>query len=82
MSAATDAYDRLSIAMDDTVPDCAGIDLFTADTLAPADVEVLAQICAGCPLLAVCDDYGRAARPPAGFWAGVQYTKPARRKTS
>jgi len=70
VTAATDAYGRLSAAMDDTRPACADDDRFTADTPSEADLEDMRGICAACPLLAVCDAYRVAASPRAAFWAG------------
>lgn len=67
---AREAYDALLVAMDAEPPACHGIDLFTADNLTKADVAVCAQICATCPLLALCASYASAARPAAGVWAG------------
>ena len=54
-------------------PECVGIDLFTADTLTKADVEILKPICARCDVALLCRQYTKAAKPTVGFWAGKHY---------
>jgi hypothetical protein len=73
MSAASEAYTRLSDAFMTNVPECQGLALFTAENLSFADVEVLTPICDACPLYELCDTYARTARVKAGFWAGRRY---------
>lgn len=36
----------------------------------PADVEYLASLCTGCPVLALCDLFATANRERSGIWAG------------
>ena len=66
----------LSAALEDTVPPCAGDDLFTADSPSKDDQDFMRSLCAMCPLLAECHAYATAARPAAGFWAGTLRGKP------
>ena len=73
MSKASDAYNTLHNAMTTTIAPCSGLDLFTADDLNAADMAVLVPICETCPLFALCDAFGQAARPAAGVWAGKRY---------
>ena len=73
MSRASAAFERLSLAMLETRPECLGLDLFTADDLDKADVAVCAAICDTCPLFDLCLDYADLERPKAGIWAGKRY---------
>jgi hypothetical protein len=75
MSAASEAYTRLSDAFLANVPECHGLDLFTLDNLSAADIEALTPICDACPLYELCDTYARTARVTAGFWAGRKYPR-------
>jgi hypothetical protein len=75
VSAASLAYTRLSNAFMANVPECHGLELFTAENLSAADIEVLTAICDACPLYELCDTYARTARVTAGFWAGKKYPK-------
>lgn len=73
MSAASVAFERLSLAMLDSSPECLGIGLFTADDLSKSDVDVCAAICATCPLFDACRAYAELERPKAGVWAARTY---------
>lgn len=73
MSRASEAYERLSIAMLATTPKCSRLDFFIDDELTPAEIEVCKNICAACPLRALCSEYAEIARPKAGVWAGKRY---------
>lgn len=68
------AWASLNAALQDREPECAGLDLFTADGLSDADRTVCASICAQCPVIAECASYASAAGVTAGFWAGHLYT--------
>jgi hypothetical protein len=73
VSRASEAYDLLHTAMTETLAPCNGIELFTAETLSPADKAVLRPICDTCPLFDLCRTYAELARPTAGLWAGKTY---------
>lgn len=73
MSRASEAYERLSIAMLATTPKCSRLDFFIDDELTPAEIEVCKTICSDCSLRALCSEYAEIARPKAGVWAGKQY---------
>jgi hypothetical protein len=40
------------------------------DETSLVDDAAMRTVCAGCPVLAECEEYVRAARIGAGFWAG------------
>lgn len=69
MKAGTE-YEALMEGMDEYRPRCRGDVRFTTDLLPRADVDRMRNICARCPLRALCDNYARAAGVTAGFWAG------------
>lgn len=62
-----------------TPPSCEGDESFIAERvdLVPADLKRMRFVCSRCDLFALCADYARAARPPAGFWAGTHRGKGA-----
>lgn len=64
------AYDQLSRALTERAPECNGIDLFTADTLSRADIEVLKPICATCDVALLCRQYAKTAKLKHGYWVG------------
>lgn len=66
------AWDALNAALDDEVPGCSGLDLFTADRRTDEQRDLCASICARCPLVHPCDTYAVAARVDSGYWAGVE----------
>jgi len=70
VSRASEAYDRLTTAMDDNKPACLNDDRFTDDKTNAADVS---DICKACPLYALCRDFAQIDKPKAGIWAGVKY---------
>ena len=82
MKKASEAYERLSLAMLTTDPSCRDEALYTADDLIKDDKELLAMICSDCPLFNACDEYARLARPKAGVWAGKTYRSNAPRKAT
>ncbi len=49
---------------------CADDARFTSHT---PDVAALSAVCAACRVWRACEAYATAARPLAGFWAGVAY---------
>ncbi|WP_417509612.1 WhiB family transcriptional regulator [Microbacterium sp.] len=49
------------------------MDLFTADTITAADIEVLKLICARCDVALLCWQYAKASKAKVGFWAGKNY---------
>ena len=81
MSRASEAYQALAAAMETTVPNCQGIELFTADNLENPDIAELARICDTCPLFNLCDDYAHIERPKAGIWAGKRYRNYSKKET-
>ncbi|MEA9997837.1 WhiB family transcriptional regulator [Cryobacterium sp. RTS3] len=70
MSRATDAFEALSIAMQDNSPACQDDDRFISDDVPAA---TLAPICRTCPVYDLCAAYGELDRPKAGTWAGKRY---------
>lgn len=68
------AYAQLSRALDTRAPECDDIDLFTADSLTPSDIEVLKPICARCDVALLCRQYAKTARIKHGFWAGKDHS--------
>lgn len=75
MKAARREYSQLVRAMEHTEPACADDTRFTLDAHQVHEQEAteLRHICRGCPLRVECDEYGRAAKPPSGMWAGRFY---------
>lgn len=64
-------WDTVTEAMKTENPACWGIDGFTADTFNDDEERaMLADICAGCPLVDLCRTFAIAEKPAAGFWAG------------
>ncbi|WP_456286242.1 WhiB family transcriptional regulator [Microbacterium sp. JZ70] len=72
------AWDALSAALDRYRPPCAGVALFTADGLKPAQRAECKAICDGCLVSDLCEDFAVAAKVPAGFWAGRAHTPKGR----
>lgn len=70
MTLATDAFERLSKAMQVTDPACQDDDRFVSDDIPAA---TLSHICRVCPLYAACAAYAGIARPKGGIWAGKRY---------
>jgi hypothetical protein len=70
MSRATDAFERLQLAMLATEPLCEGDDRFIEDE---APVSTLAFICEDCGLFELCREYAELERPKGGVWAGKTY---------
>jgi hypothetical protein len=70
--------------LEHTAPACADDDRYVTepDALLPGAIDLMADICQGCPLLAACRDYGRRARPTGGFWAGRHYPPSAKDRAS
>lgn len=64
----------LTVAMRNATPKCEGrSDEFTGfDT--PPTPQQAEDMCSGCPLLKVCQEYGEAAKP-YGVWGGRIYTE-------
>lgn len=67
------AHGRLIEGMIERTPGCRSIDKFTADYVTPDDREILAKVCASCPLRLLCSAYVDLDRPSIGFWAGRYY---------
>ena len=64
-------WDTVPAAMKTDDPACWGIDAFTADSFHDDEERaMLADICAGCPLVDLCRTFAIAEKPAAGFWAG------------
>ena len=79
MTKATEAFERLSLAMIDTAPACQDDERFIRDDV-PA--ETLAPICRTCDLFDRCSEYAGLERPKAGIWAGKRYKTSKTSKTS
>jgi len=73
MSRASEAYERLSNALIDIEPLCAGVDDFTVDTPTAASAELMRPLCEACPLFDLCRQYADLERPKVGYWAGKTY---------
>ena len=78
MTKATEALERLSLAMIDTAPACQDDERFIRDDV-PA--ETLAPICRTCDLFDRCSEYAGLERPKAGVWAGKRYKNSKTSKT-
>ncbi|GLJ79753.1 WhiB family transcriptional regulator [Microbacterium imperiale] len=74
-----DEYRRLNVAIEHHPPRCADDPRFIRDAIdyQPNELSELRAVCRRCPLYALCASYGKAAKPPAGVWAGSVY-KPRR----
>lgn len=72
--AAAEKLEALTLAGVDIPPACEGDEMFITDRqdLVPADTQRMRLVCHRCPLFDLCADYARAAKPGAGFWAGLQ----------
>ncbi|WP_156891238.1 WhiB family transcriptional regulator [Agromyces subbeticus] len=66
------AYRALHDALADRQPLCAGDDRFIADAPSTEDIAEMAGMCELCSVRARCLDYALAAKPAAGFWAGIR----------
>lgn len=71
------AWARLSAALRDSAPGCAGLDIFTADQLTGDQLDFCDGICTRCPVFDLCDAFALAARVQAGFWAGRLFSPKA-----
>lgn len=69
---ARSAWKRLQSALLTAAPACQGDSRFIADHVNPAVAESLRELCAGCPVLAQCNEFASATASHAigGFWAG------------
>ena len=72
-------YAALVAAMDQTPALCEGDDRFISDELTDADQTPMRELCALCPLRALCGAYATTSRVQAGFFAGVAYPARGRR---
>jgi hypothetical protein len=65
-------YQTLSDALIDTTVPCGDDGRFVQerDQIGTAELNAMKNACTQCPLLSLCHDYAKAARPPAGMWAG------------
>lgn len=70
MSRASDAYNHLTLAMDELAPACKDDERFIADD---TKADELAPVCRTCPVFNLCATYGDLERPKAGIWAGKRY---------
>ena len=70
---AASKLEALALAGVDIAPACEGDEMFVADRvdLISADTQRMRLVCHRCPLFDLCADYARAAKPGAGFWAGL-----------
>lgn len=75
MTKADTAYAQLLSALAVESPACGGNSLYTADHVAADELRFLEKICASCPVFTECQNYARAARPPAGIWAGSNWAE-------
>lgn len=78
-------YRRLAAALADAdAPACTDDPRFILEPheLATDELAHLAAVCRPCPFRALCRDYGNAARPPAGIWAGNTYPPRTKRATT
>lgn len=78
MTTAEDALKALDLAMQDVDPACQGDGRFVLDDQ-PA--HTLRYICNECPLIELCRAYAKAAKPPAGVWAGRRWYYPKTRRS-
>lgn len=73
---------QLREAMTTQTASCQGMDAFTADVLDDEEAVVMASICRGCPLVALCRSFAEVERPSEGFWAGQHASHYRRRSTT
>jgi hypothetical protein len=71
VSAATDAFTALVVALDEVRPECRDDPRFIADDTRPSDLE---PICGRCDVFERCEAYAQLAKPKAGIWAGRRWT--------
>jgi hypothetical protein len=70
MTRASEAYNRLALAMTESDPACRDDDRYISDDVPAIDV---APLCNACPLLALCKEYAQIEKPKGGIWAGTRY---------
>jgi hypothetical protein len=71
MTAATEAFDVLTRALEENRPECLNDLRFIADDTRASD---LADICDRCDVFDQCEAYARLGKPKAGVWAGRRWT--------
>lgn len=71
---AEEAWEALSLFLQNAEPLCNGQELFTTDGLTDDQRASCALICARCPVADLCGAYAMAAKVDSGFWAGHSYT--------
>ena len=54
---------------------CDGKSAEYADYVKPPTAEQAKEMCEGCPMLALCKEYGRATTPATGIWGGIRWNK-------
>jgi hypothetical protein len=79
VSRASEAYNALTLAMEEIAPACRNDERFIADD---QKSEELVSICRTCPLFDLCAKYGDLERPKAGIWAGKTYRTNKPRKAT
>lgn len=62
-------YGELQRALRETPAPCRDVDAFTADRIDDDTAAMLAEICAGCPVIDLCRAYADRGHP-GGYWAG------------
>lgn len=76
------AYDRLTIAMQETVPDCDADNRYIEDQLENGEKRLLGMICSACPLLDLCMNYAITEKPRGGWWPGHNLKNIQRKETA
>ena len=74
-TAADDAWQTLSDALDGYSPECEGWELFTADSITVPEQALAESICARCRVTDLCDAFAVASKPNTGFWGGFRWTQ-------
>jgi hypothetical protein len=78
MTRASEAYNRLALAMTETDPACKDDDRYISDDVPAA---VVAPLCNVCPVLEQCRAYAQIEKPKGGIWAGTRYGAKERKET-
>jgi hypothetical protein len=74
-----EAYAPLALALREFEPPCNGQAEFMSPSTTELEQAVCASICAGCPLIEMCDAYATKSKVDIGFWGGMN-RNPLRRR--
>ena len=69
----------LTLAIQSVEIPCAADDRYVMDEM---DAQILAPICAPCPVFDLCRAYALKAKPEGGIWAGRRWDVTPRKSTT